>query len=76
MPKHPTHRARLTARFASLGALALSAGSALAQNGDLRPPTPGDLAGAPTVLTIIATVLLAGLVMLAAFFPSKRGHQD
>lgn len=65
--------ARVLAVLACLGA---SASAAWAQSDRLRPPTPDDLQGTPTILTLLATVLIVALVIFAAAFPSKRGHQD
>lgn len=62
-----------------MGALAAWAGlaaSAWAAPGPLRPPTASDLASPPTVMTLLVTGLLLGLVLLAALLPAKRGHQD
>ncbi|MEQ8769150.1 MAG: hypothetical protein RIB60_01420 [Phycisphaerales bacterium] len=70
----PSSRRRFARVVPSLAVLAASAGSAWAT--PLRPPTPDELQGPSTVLTILVTVVLAGLLLLAAFFPSKRGHQD
>jgi len=57
-------------------AMLASAATAWAQSGDLRPPTPDDLKGTPTILTLLVTVVIVALVVFAAAFPSKRGHQD
>ncbi len=69
-------RDRAARVLSSATALLVSAGAAWAQSSPLRPPTPDELKGPNTVLTILVTVVLAGLLLLAAFFPSKRGHQD
>lgn len=67
---------RVSRTFTSAAALAIAAGSAWAQSSPLRPPTPDDLDSPNAVLTILITAALAGVLLLAAFFPSKRGHQD
>lgn len=79
--RRPSPPPALARAMSGAAVLAVAAGSALAQQGStpLRPPTPGELEGVPMslgIVTIIVTVLLAALVILAAVYPSKRGHQD
>ncbi|MEZ6317200.1 MAG: hypothetical protein R3B49_00400 [Phycisphaerales bacterium] len=62
--------------MAALAALLIPAASVLAQSEDLRPPMPQDLKGTPTIMTLLATVIIVALVVFAAAFPTKRGHQD
>lgn len=50
---------------------------ALAQEAErLRPPIPTDEGNPPAILTLVGGALLVALVLFAAAFPSKRGHQD
>ena len=73
----PSRRPSRTIRtIAAMAAWAGAAGAAWAAPGPLRPPTAGDLASPPTVMTLLVTGLLLGLVLLAALLPAKRGHQD
>ncbi len=81
MPDHTNNQTAIRVslvRRAAVGAavLAMGAGAVIAQDAPLRPPTPNELKGAPFILTLLITVVLVGLLVLAAFFPSKRGHQD
>ena len=64
-------------RAAPLLALVLVALPAIAQDSsELRPPNPGAIKGPVSVLVFIVVALMAGLIVFAATFPSKRGHQD
>lgn len=81
MSRHPTSRpnrrpSRTASTLVALAGWGAAAGSAWAAPGPLRPPTASDLAAPPTVMTLIVTALLVGLVLLAALLPVKRGHQD
>lgn len=74
--KNDRWTSRVSGVLMGAAALMVASGAAWAQDAPLRPPTPQGLKGPVTVLTIIVTVVLAGLLLLAAFFPSRRGHQD
>lgn len=61
----------------TLGALALSCCSALAQETEaLRPPRVSDPPSAPKIMVFLLVVLLTAGVIFAATLKSKRGHQD
>ena len=57
--------------------LAIFALPAIAQQRQtVSPPTPGKPDDPPYVMNILTMIVIAGLILGAAFMPSKRGHQD
>ncbi|MEL6740046.1 MAG: hypothetical protein AAFP26_05265 [Planctomycetota bacterium] len=62
---------------AFVAASVLPAAAAVAQEVErLRPPIPSDEGDPPAILTLLGGAILVGIVLFAAAFPSKRGHQD
>lgn len=57
--------------------LAIVALPAIAQQREaVSPPTPGKPDDPPYVMNILTMIIIVGLILGAAFMPSKRGHQD
>lgn len=76
-----THRRRISRAVVLAGACLVCAGTALGQSTKkeepLRPPTPPTTGSNwSPVLSVLVGLGMSGLVLGAAFIPSKRGHQD
>jgi hypothetical protein len=72
---------RTRTALALTGALLLTTTAAMAQapkkDEPLKPPTPPSVSTSwSPILSVLVGVGLSGLVLGAAFIPSKRGHQD
>ena len=65
-----------TAGLAALVCLMMFAEPTLAQDTDLRPPTPTATEDPPLLRTYFVLALLGALVVGANAIPSRRGHQD